>query len=105
MNYCVVSGKIIGDIISEMDKEMKCCKFKIKNLYYTPSKSANETTYIRCIAYGALAEYIYNEMWEGCNVLVTGRVLHRHYISNNQPIDLMYVGCNTVSKLEQEEYS
>lgn len=105
MNYCVVSGKIIGDIVSELDREMKCCKFNIKNLYYKPNVSANEKTIIRCICYGALAEYVYNEMYEGANVLVTGRVLNRHYVSNGVHIDRLYIGCNTVTRLEQEEYS
>lgn len=104
MNYCVVSGQIVGDIVSELDKNMSCCKFNIKNLYYKPNVSANEKTIIRCICYGALADYVYNELYEGANILVTGRVLNRHYVSNNTHIDRLYIGCNTVSKLEQEEY-
>lgn len=104
MNYVTISGKIVGDIVSELDKEMRCCKFKLKNLYYSPTKTATEVTIVRCIAYGGLAEYIYNEMYEGCDVVITGRVLHRHYVSNNTAIDVMYIGCNTVSKLEQGEY-
>ena len=105
MNYCVVSGQIVGDIVSELDREMKCCKFNIKNLYYKPNVSANEKTIIRCICYGALADYVYHELYEGANVLVTGRVLNRHYVSNGVHIDRLYIGCNTVTRLEQEEYS
>jgi len=105
MNQVVISGKIVGEINSELKNEMKVCRFKLKNMYYIDKNSKQEITIIRCIAYGALAEYCYNELYEGANILITGRVLHRHYISNNQPIDLMYVGCNTVTKLEQEEYS
>ena len=104
MNYCVISGQIVGDIVSELDREKSCCKFNIKNLYYKPNVSASEKTIIRCICYGALADYVYHELYEGANILVTGRVLSRHYVSNGVHIDRLYVGCNTVTKLEQEEY-
>lgn len=104
MNYCVISGQIVGDIVSELDREKSCCKFNIKNLYYKTNVSASEKTIIRCICYGALADYVYHELYEGANILVTGRVLSRHYVSNGVHIDRLYVGCNTVTKLEQEEY-
>lgn len=105
MNYCVVSGKIVGDIDNSINGNMSCCKFNIQNLYYTPNKSATEKTIIRCICYGALADYVYNELYEGANVIVTGRVLNRFYISNNTKFNRLYIGCNTVSRLEQEEYT
>lgn len=105
MNYVVVSGQIVGDIDTELNKEMSCTKFNIKNIYYKPTTSTSEKTIIRCICYGALADYVYNELYEGANILVTGRVLNRHYITNGVHIDRLYVGCNTVTKLEQEEYS
>lgn len=105
MNYCIVSGTIVGDIVNELDRELSCCKFNIKNLYYKPNVVASEKTIIRCICYGALADYVNNEMYEGANILVTGRVLNRHYVSNGTHIDRLYIGCNTVSLLEQEEYS
>ena len=105
MNYVVVSGQIVGDIDTELNKEMSCTKFNIKNIYYKSTTSTSEKTIIRCICYGALADYVYNELYEGANVLVTGRVLNRHYVVNNTYIDRLYVGCNTVTKLEQEEYS
>lgn len=105
MNYCIVSGQIVGDIDSELNKEMSCTKFNIKNLYYKPNKSSTEKAIIRCICYGALADYVYNELYEGANILVTGRVLNRHYVSNGVHLDRLYIGCTTVSLLEQEEYS
>ena len=105
MNYVVISGQIVGDIDTELNKEMSCTKFNIKNIYYKPTTSTSEKTIIRCICYGALADYVYNELYEGANILVTGRVLNRHYITNGVHIDRLYVGCNTVTRLEQEEYS
>ena len=105
MNYCVVSGKIIGDIDNQLNGEMSCAKFNLKNLFYKPNISANETTIIRCICYGALADYVYNELYEGANIIITGRVLSRHYVVNGTHLTKLYIGCNTVSKLEQEEYS
>ena len=105
MNYVVISGQIVGNIDNELNKEMSCTKFNVKNIYYKPTTSTSEKTIIRCICYGALADYVYNELYEGANVLVTGRVLNRHYISNGVHIDRLYIGCNTVTRLEQEEYS
>jgi len=105
MNYVVISGQIVGDIDTKFNKEMSCTKFNVKNIYYKPTTSTSEKTIIRCICYGALADYVYNELYEGANILVTGRVLNRHYITNGVHIDRLYVGCNTVTKLEQEEYS
>ena len=69
MNYCVVSGQIVGNIDNQLNGEMSCCKFSIKNLYYKPNVSATEKTIIRCICYGALADYVYNELYEGANVI------------------------------------
>ena len=105
MNYAVISGKIVGDIVSDIDRDMSCCTFNIQNLYYAQTKSATDKTIIRCICYGALADYVYHELYEGANVLVTGRVLNRHYVANNTSINRLYIGCNTVTRLEQEEYS
>ena len=104
MNYCVITGKIYGEIVNELGADLSCTKFNLKNLYYKPNVSATEKTIIRCICYGALADYVNNELYEGANVIVTGRVLSRHYISNGAHIDRLYVGCNTISLLEQEEY-
>lgn len=105
MNMCVVSGKIIGDIYTELRDGLKCCKFNINNLYYKPALNATEKTIIRCICYGALADYVDYELYEGANIIITGRVLNRHYIVNNTHIDRLYIGCNTISTLEQEEYT
>lgn len=104
MNYCTISGTIVGDIDTELDREMRCCKFNIKNLYWKQTVSAMEKTIIRCICYGALAEYVSNELYDGANVLVTGRIVSRHYVVNNTHLDRLYIGCNTVTRLEQEEY-
>lgn len=105
MNYCVVSGKILGDIEYSIAGEMTCTKFNIRNLYYAPNKSAQEKTIIRCVCYGAVADYVYNELFEGADIIVTGRILNRHYVSNGSTFNRLYIGCNTVSRLEQEEYT
>lgn len=104
MNTVIISGKIL-DITSELDKNTTTSKFKLQNMVYSPNKSSMIKTIVRCICYGALAEYVNNELYENCNVICTGRIQYRRFISNNQPIDIMYVVCNTVSILEQEEYS
>ena len=105
MNQVIISGKITGDINCELDKNVTTTKFKLLNMVYSPNRSSMIKTIVRCITYGALAEYVNNELYEGCNVICTGRIQYRRYLSNNTAIDLMYVMCNTVSILEQEEYS
>lgn len=105
MNYCVISGKIVGEMDIELNKTTRNCKFKIKNLYYDGNKQVQVPTLVRCMCHGALADYVYNEMYEGCNVIVTGRIIYKKYLVGNQRFDKMYVSCTTVSKLEQEEYS
>ena len=104
MNQVIISGKI-QTITSELDKNTTTTKFKLLNMVYSPNRSSMIKTIVRCITYGALAEYVNNELYEGCNVICTGRIQYRRYISNNTALDLMYVSCNTVSILEQEEYS
>lgn len=104
MNYCVVSGKIVGEICFSTSDNMNKVTFNINNLYYSPNKSATEKTIIRCICYGALADYVNNELYEGANILVTGRVLSRFYKTEKTNINRLYIGCNTVTRLEQEEY-
>lgn len=105
MNYCVISGKICSDLTIDLNKTNNVCKFTIKNLYYDSNKSVQVPTLVRCLAYGTLADYVYNEMYAGCEVLVTGRIIFKRYLVNNQNFDKMYVACTTVSKLEQEEYN
>lgn len=105
MNYCVISGKIVGDIDTSLSSERSCSRFNLENLYYKPTVSATEKTIIRCICYGALADYVANEMYEGEKIIVTGRILNRFYIANNTAINRLYIGCHTVSRLEQEEYT
>jgi single-stranded DNA-binding protein len=105
MNQVIISGKISGDIDCDYDKQMTTAKFKLLNMVYSNSKSTMIKTIVRCICYGAVAEYVNNELYDGCNVICTGRIQYRRYISNNTPIDILYIMCNTVSILEQEEYS
>jgi single-stranded DNA-binding protein len=105
MNQVIISGKITGDINCELDKNATTTKFKLLNMVYSPNRSSMIKTIVRCITYGALAEYVNNELYEGCNIICTGRIQYRRYISNNTTVDMMYVMCNTVSILEQEEYS
>ena len=106
MNHCVISGKISGDIDKTIgDNGMVTCKFNVANIHYKPKINASEKTLIRCVAYGALAEYVYNEMYDGANVLITGRILSRTYQVNNGLYRKTYVGCDTVSRLDQEDYS
>ena len=105
MNQVIISGKITGDINCELDKNTTTTKFKLLNMVYSHNRSSMIKTIVRCITYGALADYVNNELYEGCNVICTGRIQYRRYLNNNTAIDLMYVMCNTVSILEQEEYS
>lgn len=106
MNMCIVSGKIVGDIENSQNGTMSCTKFNIQNMRYKPTTSTMEKTIIRCVSYGALADYINNELYEGCNIVVTGNILNRRYYldSTKSYIDRLYVGCSTVSRLDQEEY-
>lgn len=105
MNLVVISGKIASEIEMGVEGEASRCKFKIKNQFYSSSKNAQLTTVIPCIAYGAVADYCYNELWEGCEVLVTGGLLFRRYLIDGKRYDRMYIRCNTISKLEQEVYA
>ena len=105
MNHVVITGKITGDIIHELDRAVSFCKFNVKNSYFKGNNSTQQIVIIRCIAYGAVADYVANELYEGCNVIVTGRVCYRKIEANNTVINQLYIGCNTVSILEQEEYT
>ena len=105
MNHITISGEISGDIREELNRELYCCKFKLKNLYYNDKKSHLETVYIDCICYGNVARYVSTELYIGCDVLITGRILTRTYkVESNKTVTKYYIGCNTVTKLEQEMY-
>ena len=105
MNHVVITGKITGDIIYEQDRATSMCSFNVKNLYYRGNTSTQQAVIIRCIAYGAVADYVGNELYQSCNVIVTGRVCYRRIEIPNSVVNQLYVGCNTVSILEQEEYT
>lgn len=104
MNHVVISGKIYGDIVHEYIGEISTTKFVLKNSYYAPAKSAKVITLVRCMCQGALADYVANEMYNDCSVIVTGRIAHKRWITKNTTLDMMYVVPFTISKLEQEEY-
>lgn len=105
MNHVVITGKITGDIIYEQDRATSMCSFNVKNLYYKGNANVQQAVIVRCIAYGAVADYVGNELYQGCNVIVTGRVCYRRIEIPNSVVNQLYVGCNTVSILEQEEYT
>lgn len=105
MNNVTITGEVVSDIREELNEGLTCCKFKIKNLYYNNKKSIQEPTYIDCICYGYVAEYCLHEVYTGCKVLITGRILSRTYIVNCSRFNKMYIGCNTVTQLVQEDYS
>lgn len=107
MNTIVVSGKIASDILEDLNGELYCSKFKIKNMSYSPNRKYNnvETVMLPCIAYGNVARYVSTELYNGCDVLITGRILTRTYkVESNKTVTKYYIGCNTVTKLEQELY-
>lgn len=106
MNQVTISGMISGDFdYTQNENGLNRLKFNLINQEYKPSTNTKETTYVKCISYGAVADYINNEMYDGAKVVVTGRLVHRRYYSNNTYFDKMYLNCYTVTRLEQEEYS
>lgn len=104
MNQVVISGKISGDIIHEYNDSVSTTKFKILNQRYSPGSGVMMKTYIWCRCTGALADYVQNEMFEGCDILITGYIQYISYVVNNTKIDRLVIHCNTVTRLEQEEY-
>lgn len=105
MNQVVISGKISGNITHEYVNDTSVTKFTLLNMAYSNNRNTMLKTYVRCRCTGALADYVNNELYEGCNVICTGRIQFIRNIVNNTSIDRMYILCNTVSILEQEEYS
>lgn len=106
MNQVTISGIIRGDFDYTIgDNSMRYLKFTLENQEFKPSTSTKEITFIKCISYGAVADYVNNEMYDGAKVVITGRLVHRRYYSNNTYFDKMYLNCYTVTRLEQEEYS
>ena len=105
MNQVYISGKIVGDILHEYKDNVSVTKFKLQNQRYSPNSNIMLKTIIWCRCTGALADYVNSELYEGCEVICTGFIQYIKYVTNNVSIDRMYVCCNTVSKLEQEEYT
>lgn len=105
MNQVVISGKIYGDINHEYNNSVSTTKFKILNQKYSPSSSTMMKTIVWCRCTGALADYVNTELYEGCNIIVTGFIQYLTYVVNNTKIDRLVIYCNTVSILEQEEYT
>ena len=65
MNNITITGEIVGDVTEELNRELYCCKFKIKNNEYSYKKSRDEVIYLDCICYGNVARYVYHELYEG----------------------------------------
>lgn len=106
MNSVVITGKIFSSIDYELNGEMVSCKFSVQNQTYTATRGKMDTTVVPCRATGALADYIYHEMYEGCNVIVTGVVRQSYYrLKNNVTRNIIYISCRTVSRLDQEDYT
>ena len=105
MNTVIISGKIYGDIYYEYTNDVSITKFKICNQKYNGTKGIMDRHIIRCICKGALADYVNTELYEGCNIIITGYISSKVFDVNNTKVDRTYLYCNTVSVLEQEEYS
>lgn len=105
MNQVVISGKIYGDINHEYNDSVSTTKFKILNQRYSPNGGTMLKTIVWCRCTGALADYVNTELYEGCNIIVTGFIQYLTYVVNNTKIDRLMIYCNTVSILEQEEYT
>lgn len=105
MNQVVISGKIYGDIIHEYNDSVSTTRFKILNQRYSPNSGTMLKTIVWCRCTGALADYVNTELYEGCNIIVTGFIQYLTYVVNNTKIDRLVIYCNTVSILEQEEYT
>lgn len=105
MNSVVITGKIYGDIYQEYQKDVSTVKFKICNQKYNGTRNAMDKHIVRCICRGALADYVNTEMYDGCRVIITGFLSSKIFELNNTVVDKTYLYCNTVSILDQEEYS
>ena len=105
MNQVVISGKIYGDIIHEYNDSVSTTRFKILNQRYSQGANTMLKTIVWCRCTGALADYVNTELYEGCNIIVTGFIQYLSYVVNNVKIDRLVIFCNTVSILEQEEYT
>lgn len=105
MNQVVISGKITGDINHEYNGDVSTVKFKILNQKYSYNSNKKISTIVWCRCTGALADYVNTELYEGCDIIVTGYIQYLSYVVNNVKIDRLVIYCNTVSILEQEEYS
>lgn len=105
MNYVVITGVVSGEPIQEITKDgILTIKFNIRNEYYATTKQIKETTHINCISYGNIARYCNNEIYDGAKVLITGRIVRRHYFINGTHIDKQYISCTNVARLDQEDY-
>lgn len=105
MNQVVISGKISGDILHEYNDTVSTTKFKILNQRYSPGSNTMLKTMVWCRCTGALADYVNTELYEGCNIIVTGYIQYITYVVGGTKIDRLVIHCNTVSILEQEEYT
>ena len=105
MNNVVISGTIHTEIQTlNTDTGMRESKFRLKNNYFRNSNSTMDVSYINCIAYGSTASYIENELYQGCKVIVTGRLSSRTINVTGNYVTNFYIIINTISILEQEEY-
>lgn len=105
MNSVVISGKIYGMINHEYDNDLSVTNFTLLNQKYSPHKSTMIKNMIKCRCVGALADYVNTELYEGCNVICTGYLQFKMNPVGKGFMEKCYVVCNTVSILEQEEYT
>ena len=105
MNNVVISGKVYGIISHEYDNDISTTNFALLNQVYSFNKGAMVKNIIRCRCTGAVADYVNTELYEGCNVICTGWLQYKMNPVGKGFVEKCYVMCNTVSILEQEEYS
>ena len=110
MNLVVMSGKVFGDIFKDYEddgKSSSVAKFTLENQTYSPKANKIYRTNIPVIATGALADYCYNEMYNGQEVIVTGRLLNKMFRvpDTGKMLNRLYMVCNTISPLIQNEYT
>lgn len=106
MNQVTISGKVNAEPRESINSTtgLRCVTFTLKNYLINANTGTSTVCYVRCVGYGKVASYIWEELYIGCSVVVTGRLANSSIPIKSNRIHMVSVICNTVSRLYQEEY-
>ena len=106
MNTLTITGIVYKEPTEfiNSDTGIRTVVFTLCNEFIDFTTSTPVKVNVKCICWGKVASYVWDELYEGCKVIVSGRISNRPRCVGDIWIKEACVNCSHVARLCQEDY-